>query len=352
MDLGEALSWQGELTCIRHDQDSGAWFVIALDSTRRGPAAGGTRAMTYPSLGDAVADASQLASAMTLKMAITDLPMGGGKSVLVLPRPRAELDEATWRRILELHAANLESLGGSYVTGPDVGTSSRDMDLLGRSTAHVFGRSLDAGGAGSSAEMTAHGVFAAIKAATTEAGRPDLPGQRVLVQGLGAVGARVADLVAAQGAELLVTDVDPARCTSFQDLGAHVVAPDQATSTACDVFVPCATGGVIDITIARSLPAAVVAGAANNVLTERAAAAVLGQRGVVYAPDFVANAGGAVHLVGREVLGWSAETVQRRTAQLGDTLHKIFSDARARDVTTDQAARDLARERLSEPPVA
>src|SRR5690349_14448140 len=151
--------WDGELTCVRHDPATGAWFVIAVHSTRLGPASGGTRAMVYPELDHAVADAWRLAGAMTMKMAVAGLPMGGGKSVIALPAPRGELDDATWRRILEIHAAHLELLGGNYTTGPDIGTSAQDMDVLRSRTAHVLGCSAAAGGPGSGAGATALGVY-------------------------------------------------------------------------------------------------------------------------------------------------------------------------------------------------
>lgn len=340
--------WDGELTSVRYDRGTGAWFVIGVHSTRLGPASGGTRAMVYPSPGDAVADACRLAGAMTLKMAVAGLPMGGGKSVIALPAPRAELGEATWRRILEVHAANLELLGGNYTTGPDVGTCSADMDVLAGLTPHVFGRSVAAGGPGSSGPMTALGVFAAIRAGVAEAGFDGVDGLRVLVQGLGAVGADVARLAADAGAKLIVTDVDPARCAAVADeLGAEVVGTGAVTTRECDVLVPCATGGLITAEVAETLPTAVVAGAANNLLADPYAAEVLRRRGIVHAPDFVANAGGAIHLVGRGVLGWSADAVADRTRAIGDTLIGVFADARTHGTTTVTAAQDLAARTLT-----
>ncbi len=343
----EALAWSGEMTCIRYDASTGAFLIIAIDSTRRGPASGGTRAMTYDTVGEAIADARRLAGAMTLKMAAADLPMGGGKSVLALPRPRHELSDETWQRILQFHAANLELLNGSYTTGPDVGTSSADMDVLGQITKHVFGRSIEAGGAGSSADATARGVQAAIRAAIAETGRPSLAGTTVLVQGLGAVGARLCQLLLEAGARLLVTDVHEDRCAEAAARGARIVGLNEVTRTECDVLAPCATGGLIDSATARSLPVSAVAGAANNVLADAEAAQILSERGIVYAPDFVANAGGAIHLVGREVLGWSPDLVAERTEAIEDTLHAVFTDARSRGITTEQAAVELARARLS-----
>ena len=353
MDIETVLpSWDGELCSVRFDRETGAWFVIAVHSTRLGPASGGTRAMVYPSVGDAVADATRLAAAMTTKMAVAGLPMGGGKSVIVLPAPRAALDDDRWRRILRVHAENVQKLGGTYTTGPDIGTSSADMDVLRETTPFAFGRSVATGGPGSGAPATALGVFTAVRAAVAEAGLGDgnggVAGLRLLVQGLGAVGARVAELAAEAGAELLVADVDPERCAAAAARGARVVSPAEVTRTRCDVLVPCATGGLIDARVARTLPCAVVAGAANNQLADAEAARVLTRRGIVYAPDFVANSGGAIHLVGREVLGWTEDQVTRRTLQIGRTLRRVFADARTYGITTEQAAHDLAARRLAD----
>jgi leucine dehydrogenase len=348
MDIETVLpSWDGERCTLRFDRETGAWFVIAVHSTRLGPASGGTRAMAYPSVGDAVADATRLAAAMTTKMAVAGLPMGGGKSVIVLPAPRAALGDDHWRRILRVHAANVHELGGAYTTGPDIGTCSADMDVLRETTPFAFGRSVATGGPGSGAPATALGVFTAVRTAVAEAGLGGVAGLRVLVQGLGAVGARVAELAAEAGAELLVADVDPQRGAAAAARGARVVSPAEVTRTPCDVLVPCATGGLIDAQVARRLPCAVVAGAANNQLADAEAARVLTRRGIVYAPDFVANAGGAVHIVGREVLGWTDDQVTRRTLQIGETLRRVFADARAYGITTEQAAHDLAARRLA-----
>jgi leucine dehydrogenase len=353
MDIETVLpSWDGELCSVRFDPGTGAWFVIAVHSTRLGPASGGTRAMVYPSVGDAVADATRLAAAMTTKMAVAGLPMGGGKSVIALPVPRAAVDGDRWRRILRIHAANVQQLGGTYTTGPDIGTSSADMDVLRQTTPFAFGRSAATGGPGSGAPATALGVFTAVQAAVAETrlgdGDGEVAGLRILVQGLGAVGARVAQLAAEAGAQLLVADVDPERCTAAAALGARVVPSTEVTRTRCDVLVPCATGGLIDVRVARALPCAVVAGAANNQLADAEAALVLARRGIVYAPDFVANAGGAIHLVGREVLGWTEDQVTRRTLQIGGTLRRVFDDARTYGTTTEQAAHDLATRRLAD----
>jgi leucine dehydrogenase len=341
------LAWDGELTAVRHDRETGAWLLIGVHSTALGPAAGGTRAMEYDSFDEAVTDVTKLATAMTMKMAVAGLPMGGGKSVIALPAPRRDISPEVWSRLLRLHAENLNKLGGNYRTGPDVNTTSADMDELGRTTSFVFGRSPEHGGSGSSADNTAVGVYHSVLATAEAAGLGDtLRGLRVLVQGMGAVGSRMAEFAEADGAILAVSDVDASRVAAWEKKGAQIVATDAVTSTPCDVFVPCATGGVIDENVAAKIPCTAIAGAANNPLTNPLVADVLAERGVAFAPDFVSNAGGAIHLVGREVLGWDDQTVEERTRAIADTLRELFRDARDQGISTEHAARNVARRRI------
>jgi leucine dehydrogenase len=338
--------WDGALCSTRFDQETGAFFVIAVHSRRRGPAAGGTRAIHYESYADAVADAMRLAGSMTLKMAAADLPMGGGKSVIALPAVRHDIDDATWRRILSIHADNLATLNGSYWTGPDVGTSSADMDVLYAGSGFAFGRSESAGGPGSSAPSTAQGVHVAIRAAAAEAGIDQLGGRRIVIQGLGAVGMDVLELVRKDGAEIIATDVEPERCDLARERGARVMTPDEILGVESDVFAPCAMGGVIDLDVARTINTSVIAGAANNVLTDPEVGDELARRGIVYAPDFIANGGGAIHLVGREVLGWSAEQVAAHVEGISGTLAEVFAQARSTGSSAEHAAHVLAESRL------
>lgn len=346
MVLAYGLAWDGELTAVRHDRETGAWLLIGVHSTALGPAAGGTRATEYETFSDAATDVTKLASAMTLKMAMAGLPMGGGKSVIALPCPRNEVSAQMWSRLLRLHAENLNKLAGAYWTGPDVNTNSDDMDTLGNTTKFVFGRSPEKGGSGSSAENTAVGVYHSLLAAAEAADLgSSLEGRHVLVQGLGAVGNRVAEMAAADGAVLTVSEVVSSRLAQWEG-SATIVPAGAVTSTACDIFVPCALGGVIDENVAARIECSAIAGAANNPLTNALVADILAERGIVYAPDFISNGGGAIHLVGREVLGWSPEKVEERTRSIRDTLRVVFSDARADQVSTEQAARRLALRRI------
>jgi leucine dehydrogenase len=340
--------WDGEYIVVRREPVSGAVLIVAVDSTRRGPAAGGTRATWYPSFEEAAGDATRLARAMTYKMAMADLPMGGGKSVIWLPHGRAETGDADWRRILRLHARTLETLHGDYWTGPDVNTSSADMDVLRQTTRFAFGASPAMGGSGSSAHDTARGVFVGIAAALEAVGLGrSVEGRRVLVQGAGAVGHDLAELCLAAGADVLVADVDEARVAALVARGATAVAADAAPLVPCDVYAPCAMGGTVTVEVAERLECRAVAGAANNPLADDAAADILASRGIVYAPDYVINAGGAIHLIGKEILSWGDDEVTAHLARIGETLDTVFARARASATSTEATARRLALERLA-----
>ncbi len=337
--------WDGEAVVTRYDAQHDAYLFIGVHSTALGGAAGGTRMRIYERPADALADTMRLAEGMTFKMAAAGLPAGGGKAVLAVPR----LPIGTQRRDLLLRYADLiESLHGTYRTGPDMNTSAADMDVIGERTQHVFGRTPEHGGAGSSAPDTAVGVYHGIRAACAHAfGSPELAGRSVLVQGLGGVGRVLLDLLARDGARLLVTDIDPDRVAEAQRAaGATPVAMEDALSTPCDVLSPCAVGGLLTAQSIPALRCRVVAGAANNQLAVRDDARRLTEAGIVYAPDFVINSGGALHLFGLELLGWSAEELAAKLAGVGATLTEIFRTADAQGLTTRDAAEALAQGRL------
>lgn len=339
--------WDGEFALTAYDEPSGASMFIAVHSTRLGPAAGGTRMKTYATPADGLADACRLAQAMTLKMAVAGLPMGGGKSVLAVP---GELDAVTRRELLLRHAHNVHMLGGNYRTGPDMNTNSADMDTLNEVTPFAFGRSVEKGGSGSSAPDTAVGVFHGIVASVAHAyGSPDLAGKRVLVQGAGAVGEPLAEMLVKAGAHVIVSDVALERVEALYDrLGVEVVAPASVLGTECDVFAPCATGGVISSDNVALLRCRVVAGAANNPLVDpRRDGEALREAGILYAPDFVINGGGAIHLIGYEALGWTTEQVERGLEGIGTTLAEIYRAADEAGISTEAAAERIAHARLA-----
>jgi leucine dehydrogenase len=339
-------AWDGEEVALHYDHPSGTWMFVCIHSTKRGPAGGGTRMKTYASPADGLADAMRLSAAMTLKMAATDVPFGGAKAVLAV----RELPEGDERRRLLLRYGELAaSLGGTFQTGPDVNTTIADMDVIGERHSHVFCRSEERGGSGDPGPYTARGVFHGIRASAAQVfGSSDLAGRSVLVQGVGAVGARLAEQLAEAGARVLVSDVDAARANELADrLGAEAVAPEAAMEVECDVYAPCALGGTLNAESIPNLRCRIVAGCANNQLSEpEEDAARLRAAGILYAPDYVINAGGVIHAWGVESLGWDDATVEERLAGIGDSLNEIYGRAEQDGITTEAAAERLARSRL------
>jgi leucine dehydrogenase len=339
-------SWDGEEVVVRFDRPTGTWVFICIHSTRRGPAGGGTRVKSYPEPGDALGDAMRLSGAMTLKMAAVDMPFGGGKAVLAVP---TDLEGEARRGLLLRYADLVAALGGSFQTGPDVNTTSRDMDLMAERCPYVYCRSEDRGGSGDPGPHTALGVFHGIRASAHHAfGSPELERRTVLVQGVGSVGGRLAELLASAGARVLVTDVATERSRSLADrIGAEEVPSDDAITLECDVYSPCALGGTLSAETIPRLRCRVVAGSANNQLAEPEDADRLRAAGILYAPDYVINAGGVLNSIGVETLGWDRPTVDARLAAIGETLAQIYARADAERITTEAAAERLARARLA-----
>jgi len=343
----EALlrDWDGEFVATRFDAETGAWLFVGVHSTVLGPGFGGTRMKVYGAPEDALGDVLRLSSAMTWKNALAGIDFGGGKSVLAVPGIPSDEDR---RALLERYADLVASLGGSYVTACDMNTTERDMDIVGERCPHVMGRSVEAGGSGTSAPDTALGVFHGIRAAAAHAfGAPDLTGRTVAIQGAGAVGAPLAGLLAEAGASIAIADVDRERAAALaSQVGATVVGPDGILAFPCDVFAPCATGGVLSADTIPTLRCAVVAGAANNQLSDPEDADRLAERGILYAPDFVVNAGGVLHLVGYERLGWSPVEMTARLAGIGGTLDRVLDLSASDGITPQAAAMLIARERV------
>jgi len=336
--------WDGEHAVVRHDPESGAWMLVCIHSTRLGPAMGGTRLKAYVTPDDALEDALRLSAGMTRKLAVLGLPCGGGKAVLAVPEvPTGE----TRRRLLERYGELIESLGGSYVTGPDVNTGEADMNVIGGRTRHVFCRSVAEGGSGDPSIHTALGVYHGIRASLAHLdGRDDLTGRTVLVQGTGSVGAKLARLLLDAGAVVLVSDVDEERARAT---GGSPVPADGALELDCDVYAPCALGATLTAESIPKLRCRIVAGAANNQLAEPEDAARLRAAGILYGPDYVINGGGALHGIGLEQLGWNADRLEREVAGIADTLTGIYRQAEAEQITTNEAAERLAAERLGRP---
>ncbi len=340
--------WDGETVIVRHDRPTGAWIFIAIHSTRLGPATGGTRMKHYPGTGEALEDALRLAAGMTFKFAVPGVARGGGKAVISLPKA---FEEKTRPDLLRRYGSLVRQLGGLFYTGPDVGTSSQDMDVISETGApYVFCRTPEAGGAGSSGPVTALGVFTGIQSACGHAfKKASLKGRRVLVQGAGSVGGKLISLLLEAGAEVMFSEVDDRRIRHFQKtLGLPFVLPDQVYTQKCDVFSPCALGGVLNAESIAGLRCRVIAGGANNQLAEAADAKRLRDRGILYAPDYVVNLGGALAIPGIETLGWSREEAEQRVVEcIRSALSRIFEMSETEGITTDEAARRIAEAHLA-----
>jgi len=340
--------WDGEEVVVHHDDPTSSWMFIGVHSTVLGPAMGGTRLTSYGTPAQALDDVLRLSGAMTLKHAAADTSFGGGKAVVAVPDIPARGSPA--RRTLLLRYADLvESLHGTYETAADMNTGEVDMDTIGERTSHVLGRSKAHGGSGDPGAATAMGVFHGIRATVRRAlGNDDLEGRSVLVQGLGSVGSRLAEYLHEAGAVLLLADLDAARASALADeLGAKVVGADDVVGTECDVFSPCATGKVLTEATIRHLRCRIVAGAANNQLGVAEDGERLRDAGILFAPDFVINAGGVIHLAGSERLGWDDARTAKRLEAIGDTLLEIFEMAERDGISTAAAANRLARARIA-----
>ena len=343
-----------ERVVVRHDLRTGLRAIIAVHNTSRGPALGGCRMWTYASGADAMTDALRLSRGMTYKSALADLPLGGGKAVII-GDPRRDKT----RELLLAMGEFINSFEGSYITAEDSGTSVADMRLIGSRTQWAAGVSDNGPHGGDPSPSTAYGTFIGLKAAVTHrlGNGPEigsLEGLRVAIQGVGNVGFHLATHLRDAGAELHVADVFAGNVQrAVDELGAHAVAPDEIYDLDVDVFSPCALGAVVnDETLAR-LKVPVIAGAANNQLATTAHGEALHQRGVLYAPDYVLNAGGIIDIAYQQQ-GNSRSDMLAHVERIGSTLSEIFNRADAEDTPTCRVADQLAEERFNraEPPVS
>ena len=341
MDFEGLLArWDGEHAVVRFDPESGGWIFVCVHSTARGPAGGGTRMRVYPNPADGLADAMRLSGAMTRKMAAAGMPRGGGKGVLAV----LELSSGEPRkRLLRRYGELVASLGGSYRTAGDMNISPEDLDVVAETCPWVYGTTHRGGNSG---RGTARGGLHAIRATVEHLfGSPDLTGRSVLVQGAGSVGAVLARELTEAGARVLVSDVEQERASAT---GCETVSPERVLETDVDVYSPCAVGGTLNAESIPHLACRAIAGCANNQLAEPSGAQRLHDRGILYAPDYIVNAGGIVQLIGLEDEGWSEAQLEERLAGIGDTLRELFVEADANGITPAEAAEQLVGRRLAE----
>lgn len=345
MAISVPTSNDHEELVVTTGERSGATMAVAIHSTKLGPALGGARLWHYARDEDGVVDVLRLSKAMTLKAAAAGLDLGGGKGVICAPpgtAPKGRGREA----ILDDFGDLVESLEGRYITAEDVGTSTADMVEIATRTSHVTGMPVERGGAGDPSPFTAIGVQAAMRAACDAAfGSRDLAGRSVVISGLGHVGEHLAQGLASADAQLTLSDIDPAKRAIARDLGARWLEPGEALTLECDVLAPCAVGGAIHDGNVDLLRCRVVCGAANNQLADDGLAERLAERNIVYAPDFIANAGGLINVY-RELHAASAERAIELALGIEDTMARVFERAQVEATTPLEAARALAAERL------
>ena len=333
-----------EQIVVRQDKKTGLRFIVAVHSTVLGPALGGMRLKRYPGgLREALEDVMCLARTMTLKASAAGLDLGGGKAVMID-------DGAAHMRSARLEAAArvVDGLDGAYITAEDIGTTTEDMDHMARFTRYVVGQSVANGGGGDPSPVTAETVFQAMRRGVAAAtGSSELDGRRVGVVGLGKVGSALAKKLAEEGAHVIGCDLDADRCHCLAEEHGIAVAPsaEAILASELDVLAPCAAGGLVDEALARSIDCRVVAGAANNPLTDRDVARTLMERGIVYVPDFLANCGGLIH-VSMEWYGEHGASEADLIARAMERLDTALETAEADGVPPIDVAERQALERV------
>jgi leucine dehydrogenase len=316
--------------------------IIAVHNTTLGPALGGTRFWNYATEEEAIVDALRLAKGMTYKAAVTGLNLGGGKSVII-GDPKTKVGR---EMIFRAHGRFVDSLKGRYITAEDVGTSVEDMDFVQMETKFVAGLQ---GGSGDPSPITAHGTYMGIKAcAKAKYGSDSVEGMAIAVQGVGHVGYYLCSYLAEEGAKLVVTDIDEDRVKQVvKEFGAKAVAPADIYGVDAPIFAPCALGAIVNDKTLPSMKFEIIAGAANNQLAEERHGDELEKRGVLYAPDYVINAGGLINVYG-EINGWSADRAKRKAGEIYDTLLQLFELSKKEGLPTYKAADRLAERRIEQ----
>ncbi|MGI6642722.1 MAG: Glu/Leu/Phe/Val dehydrogenase dimerization domain-containing protein [Bacillota bacterium] len=341
MEVFQLMETYGhEQVLFNYDRVSGLKAIIAIHDTTLGPALGGTRMWPYKTEEEALIDVLRLSRGMTYKNSAMGLNIGGGKAVII-GDPKKDKSEELFRAFGRF----VESLGGRYITAEDVGTTTEDMDVIRAETAHVCGL---ADVSGNPSPVTAFGVFRAMTACVkTVFGRDDFVGRSVAIQGVGTVGSVLAERLLGAGARVVVTDIDSEKVRKAMEMGAQAVPPDAIYDTDCDIFAPCALGASInDHTISR-FKVKIVCGAANNQLSEPRHGKALADKGILYAPDFIANGGGVIN-VASEILGagYDREKALSRVSKIYDILLQVFQLAEKNGVDTATAADMYAEARL------
>jgi leucine dehydrogenase len=324
------------------DKQSGLKAIIAIHDTTLGPALGGTRMWMYESEEAAIEDALRLARGMTYKNAVAGLNLGGGKTVII-GDPKKDKNEEMFRAF----GRYIQGLNGRYITAEDVGTTVEDMDLIHEETDYVTGISPAFGSSGNPSPVTAYGVYRGMKAAAKEAfGTDSLTDKKIAVQGVGNVAYHLCKYLHDEGAKLIVTDINKeAISRAVTQFNAIAVEPNEIYSVECDIFAPCALGGVINDMTIPQLKASVIAGAANNQLKESKHGEVIHQKGIIYAPDYCINAGGVIN-VADELYGYNSERALKKVEKIYNNIERVIDISKRDNIPTYLAADRLAEERI------
>jgi leucine dehydrogenase len=325
-----------------HNKKTGLKAIIAIHDTTLGPALGGCRLYDYKSADDALRDVLRLSRGMTYKAAISGLDLGGGKSV-ILGNPGMK-SEAFFRSF----GRQIESLGGRYITAEDMNTTVSDMNHIRKETAHVTGIGARFGGSGNPSPVTAWGVFNGIRATLEIAfGSPSVEGRTIAIQGLGNVGRHLARYISERGGNLIYSDINGENVKkAIAEFGGTAVESADYYSTKCDVLAPCAIGGIINKQTIPTIQAPIIAGGANNVLDDEVADGErLAERGIIFAPDYVINAGGLMSVYA-ELKQWPHETAMENAGEIFSTTKMIIEKARSESITSIMAANQLAQDRI------
>ena len=325
-----------------HDRPSRLRAIVAIHSTQLGPALGGTRFYRYQSEADALHDVLRLARGMTYKAAAAGLDLGGGKAVIIGDPHRLRSEE-----LFRAYGRFLDTLQGRYITAEDVGTTGEDMDTVRRETRSVVGVSPSMGGSGDPSPVTAWGVYRGLIACAEEAWKdPSLEGRRIAVQGVGKVGYWLVKHLHEAGAQIVVSDVTvDAVATVVREFGVDTADPDKIHAVECDVFAPCALGGILRDDTLPELKCRIVAGSANNQLEHDEHGEALQEMGILYAPDYIINAGGLIN-VADELRGYDRNRAMAKVEGIYRTLREVFLVARERGISTAHAADAVAQARI------
>ncbi|RWX01612.1 Glu/Leu/Phe/Val dehydrogenase dimerization domain-containing protein [Flavobacterium cerinum] len=343
--FGQASFNDHEQIVFCHDKDTGLKAIIGIHNTVLGPALGGTRMWKYANEWEALNDVLRLSRGMTFKSAISGLNLGGGKAVII---GDSKIDKTP--EMITSFGKYVNSLSGRYITAEDVGTTTQDMDLIRDVTPYVTGISEERGGSGNPSPVTAYGVYMGMKAAAMhQFGSDKLAGKKVLVQGTGHVGETLIDYLTKEGALVQISDINEARMQEVSaKYGAAIFTGDDVYSADVDIYAPCALGATINDDTINKIRAKVIAGAANNQLANDIVhGKILQEKGILYAPDFLINAGGIINVYA-EIVGYDKAEAMRRTENIYNTTLEIFNVAESKGITTQQAAMAIAQQRIDD----